>query len=114
MCEPACDDLETFNPQVEFQKFLKRKPVIQTAKLYENLHKREDIKCPYRFKGYGVESDTNTMYRTCNSEYGYYAPNAYTIPKRFHPRPQKFSNEVARFGMYRNFSLNTHIDRTFY
>jgi len=54
------------------------------------------------------------MYRTCNSEYGYYAPNAYTIPKRFYPLPQSFSNEVVRFGMYRNFSLNTHMDRTFY
>jgi len=54
------------------------------------------------------------MYRTCNSEYGYYAPNAYTIPKRFYPLPQNFSNEVVRFGMYRNFSLNTHMDRTFY
>ncbi|KRF99721.1 uncharacterized protein Dwil_GK22632 [Drosophila willistoni] len=114
MCEHVCDDLETFNPEKEFQKFMKRKPVVQTAKLYENLHKREDIKCPYNFKGYGVETDTNTMYRTCNSEYGYYAPNAYTIPSRFYPLPQRFSNEVVRFGMYRNFSLNTHMDRTFY
>lgn len=71
---------------------------------------------PYtdNFKGYGVEKDTNTMYRTCNSEYGYYAPNAYTIPTRFFPLSQRFSNDVVRFGMYRNFSLNTHMDRTFY
>lgn len=46
MCDNFCDDLETFNPEVEFLKFIKRKPVVQTAKLYENLHKREDIKCP--------------------------------------------------------------------
>ncbi|XP_016932812.1 piercer of microtubule wall 1 protein [Drosophila suzukii] len=114
MCEQYCDKFETFNPEVEFAKFQKRKPIVRTAQLYENLHKREDIKCPYSFKGYGVETDSNTMYRTCNSEYGYYAPNAYTIPKRFYPLPQNFSNEVVRFGMYRNFSLNTHMDRTFY
>lgn len=66
------------------------------------------------FKGYGVETDKNTMYRTCNSEYGYYAPNALSIPSRYYPLSQKFSNELHRCGMYRNFSLNTHIDRTFY
>lgn len=71
-------------------------------------------KCLDHFKGYGVETDKNTMYRTCNSEYGYYAPNAYTIPTRFYPLNQKFSNEVVRFGMYRNFSLNTEMDSTFY
>ncbi|EDV93100.1 GH19118 [Drosophila grimshawi] len=106
MCDNLCDDLETFNPEVEFLKFIKRKPVVQTAKLYENLHKREDIKCPYNFKGYGVEKDTNTMYRTCNSEYGYYAPNAYTIPTRFYPLSQRFSNDVVRFGIETKTLLN--------
>lgn len=114
MCEHYCDDLETFNPEIEYQKFLKRKPIVQTAKLYEQLHTREKIKCPYNFKGYGVETDKNTMYRTCNSEYGYYAPNAYTIPTRYFPLSQKFSNELARCGMYRNFSLNTLMDRAYF
>ncbi|XP_067619062.1 piercer of microtubule wall 1 protein-like [Eurosta solidaginis] len=107
MCKDCIDRLETFNPEIEYQKFLKRKPIIQTAKLYEQLHTRETIKCPYNFKGYGVETDNNTMYHTSNSEYGYYPPNAYTIPTRYFPLSQKFSNELHRCGMYRNFSLNT-------
>ncbi|KAL9893594.1 UPF0691 protein C9orf116 [Glossina fuscipes] len=114
MCDDICVSFETFSPEIEYIKFLKRKPIVQTAKLYEQLHTREGIKCPYNFKGYGVETDQNTMYRTCNSEYGYYAPNAYTIPSRYFPLSQKFSNELHRCGMYRNFSLNTHMDRSFY
>lgn len=46
MCENYCASFETFNPEIEFQKFIKRKPVIQTAKLYEHLSTKEDIKCP--------------------------------------------------------------------
>ncbi|XP_065368446.1 piercer of microtubule wall 1 protein [Calliphora vicina] len=114
MCEHICNSLETFNPEVEFQKFLKRKPIIQTKQLYDHLKAREKINCPYNFKGYGVEKVDNTMYRTYNSEYGYYAPNALTIPSRYYPLSQTFSNELHRCGMYRNFSLNTHIDRTYY
>uniref|UniRef100_A0A1A9V933 TBC1 domain family member 30 n=1 Tax=Glossina austeni TaxID=7395 RepID=A0A1A9V933_GLOAU len=68
MCDDICVSFETFSPEIEYLKFLKRKPVVQTAKLYEQLHTREGIKCPYNFKGYGVETDQNTMYRTCNSE----------------------------------------------
>lgn len=49
MCEHYCDDLETFNPEIEYQKFLKRKPIVQTAKLYEQLHTREKIKCPCEY-----------------------------------------------------------------
>lgn len=49
MCEHYCDDLETFNPEIEYQKFLKRKPIVQTAKLYEQLHTREKIKCPCKY-----------------------------------------------------------------
>jgi hypothetical protein len=114
MCENYCAGLESFNPEVEYQKFLKRKPIISTAKLYEHLHKREQIKCPYKFKGYGMETDRDTMYKTTNSEYGYYAPNSYTIPSRFFPLSQKFSNDLAKSGMYRNYSLNTQMDRTYY
>ena len=46
MCEKFCSPIETFNPEVEYQKFLKRKPVVQTYQLYEELHTREKIKCP--------------------------------------------------------------------
>ncbi|XP_061399284.1 piercer of microtubule wall 1 protein-like [Musca vetustissima] len=115
MCDNQCNLIETFNPEVEYQKFLKRKPIVQTAKLYEELKTHQSVnKRPYDFKGYGVEADQNTMYRTYNSEYGYYAPNPYTIPSRYYPLSQKFSNELHRCGMYRNFSLNTHMDRSFY
>ncbi|KAI8123105.1 UPF0691 protein [Lucilia cuprina] len=114
MCEKVCNSLETFNPEVEFQKFLKRKPTVKTVQLYEHLQTREKVKCPNNFKGYGVEKDDNKMYRTFNSEYGYYAPNVFTLPSRYFPLSQKFSNELYRCGMYRNYSLNTHVDRTFY
>lgn len=46
MCDHTCEDMETLNPEVEYLKFIKRKPPVETAKLYEKLHKREDIKCP--------------------------------------------------------------------
>ncbi|XP_013097168.1 piercer of microtubule wall 1 protein [Stomoxys calcitrans] len=116
MCENYCNVYETFNPEKEYQKFLKRKPIVQTAKLYEELQTREKVNQnqPNNFKGYGVEADQNTMYRTCNSDYGYYAPNPYTIPSRYHPLSQRFSNELHRCGMYRNFSLNTNMDRRSY
>ncbi|XP_055850478.1 uncharacterized protein LOC129915047 [Episyrphus balteatus] len=111
MCDKFCDQYETFNPEKEYQKFLKSKPIVNTAKLYENLHVSERMKCPYLFKGYGIELDENPMYRTVNSEYGYYSPNAYTIPARNFPLSQKFSNDISRYGMYRNFSLNTQMDK---
>lgn len=49
MCENFCNSLETFNPEIEYQKFLKRKPIVQTAKLYEQLSTRKQLKCPGKY-----------------------------------------------------------------
>lgn len=49
MCDQICADMESFNPEIEFLKFIQRKPAVETAKLYEKLHKREDIKCPCEY-----------------------------------------------------------------
>lgn len=66
------------------------------------------------YRGYGQAQTQNPMYRTVNSEYGYFAPNDFTVPTRYFPKSQKFSNEKIKSGMYRNFSLNTHMDSVLY
>merc|ERR1719427_103686 len=45
--------------------------------------------------------------------YGENAPSVHTVPTRYKPRSQAFSSHLAQSGMYRNRSLNTHIEKSF-
>lgn len=38
----------------------------------------------------------------------------HTVANEYFPKRQKFSSELARAGMYRNYSLNTCSDQTLY
>ncbi|PSN29368.1 UPF0691 protein [Blattella germanica] len=64
------------------------------------------------FSGYGCQKKPpeHPFYRTTSMEYGWYPPSVHTIPTSFHPVSQKFSNALAKGGMYRNYSLNTAMD----
>ncbi|XP_037923960.1 UPF0691 protein C9orf116 homolog [Hermetia illucens] len=91
------------------------KPDLRTSKVYQTFNLPHRFECPYLFQGYGAQKpNQNPFYKTVNSEYGWFAPNPHTVPLRFFPRSQDFSTNLARSGMYRNYSLNTAMDKTFY
>lgn len=50
MCENVCRSFDTFNPEIEYKKFLSRKPIVQTLQLYEHLHARETVSGPRKFR----------------------------------------------------------------
>ncbi|KAI8782111.1 UPF0691 protein [Biomphalaria glabrata] len=72
---------------------------------------------PYRFehpnvmKGYG-QKPQHPMYTTEASKYGSKMPSVHTMPLCFHAKSQKFSDELGKCGMPRNFSLNTSMDKS--
>lgn len=112
------------------------KPDLRTSKVYQTFNLPHRFECPCKlsevgnfvlssqqlliflsdlFQGYGAQKpNQNPFYKTVNSEYGWFAPNPHTVPLRFFPRSQDFSTNLARSGMYRNYSLNTAMDKTFY
>uniref|UniRef100_A0A1Q3FTC6 Uncharacterized protein n=1 Tax=Culex tarsalis TaxID=7177 RepID=A0A1Q3FTC6_CULTA len=69
---------------------------------------------PYLFKGYGNQKeDLNPIYRTSNSDYGYYPPCPHTVPHKYFPKSHKFTGHLYKCGMFRNYSLNTSMDRPY-
>lgn len=63
--------------------------------------------------GYGSQLKRyHPIFHTSNSEYGWLAPNPHTVPHRFYPRSAEFSELLNKTGMYRNYSLNTVLDKS--
>ncbi|XP_050294275.1 piercer of microtubule wall 1 protein [Anthonomus grandis grandis] len=88
-------------------------PRLQTSDFYQTcgLPKRFDY--PNWFYGYGTQRrpPLHPFYTTTSSEYGRYPPTIHTVPTSFFPNTQDFTRNLAKAGMYRNYSLNTGIDR---
>ncbi|XP_031573701.1 uncharacterized protein LOC116307554 isoform X1 [Actinia tenebrosa] len=63
------------------------------------------------FQGYGSKP-TNPMYLTSSMDYGNRSPTVHTMPTSFHAKCQKFSAHLGQCGMYRNYSLNTSLDKS--
>ncbi|XP_031573702.1 UPF0691 protein C9orf116 homolog isoform X2 [Actinia tenebrosa] len=66
---------------------------------------------PDCFQGYGSKP-TNPMYLTSSMDYGNRSPTVHTMPTSFHAKCQKFSAHLGQCGMYRNYSLNTSLDKS--
>ncbi|XP_057296544.1 piercer of microtubule wall 1 protein-like isoform X1 [Hydractinia symbiolongicarpus] len=62
------------------------------------------------FKGYGMKQP-HPMYMTSAMEYGNRKPTVHVMPQTFHAKSQKFSEHLGQCGMYRNYSLNTSVDK---
>ncbi|XP_055386937.1 piercer of microtubule wall 1 protein [Condylostylus longicornis] len=85
------------------------KPIVRTSEIYidavKNLPHRFEY--PHMMTGYGVQNcNSNGFYKTTNSDYGWYRPNQHTVPHKYFPKGQKFSNSLTRCGMYKNHTLN--------
>ncbi|XP_076448465.1 piercer of microtubule wall 1 protein-like [Babylonia areolata] len=78
-------------------------------------YRTEDIPArfdnPEWFQGYGGKKQ-HPMYRTSSSTYGGKSPSVHTMPTQFYARSQKFSGHLGSCGMYRNYSLNTEMDKS--
>jgi len=65
------------------------------------------------FKGYGeMMPAPHPCYRKTSMDYGWYAPTIHTVPTIFYPRNNYFSSSLGRTGMYKNYSLNTELDKS--
>ncbi|PNF40419.1 hypothetical protein B7P43_G01587 [Cryptotermes secundus] len=84
----------------------------KTSDFYRTANLPNRFDRPYWFTGYGCQRrpPQHPFYRTTSSDYGWYPPTIHTVPTVFYPMSQKFSNDLAKSGMYRNYSLNTVMD----
>ncbi|XP_053698859.1 piercer of microtubule wall 2 protein [Sabethes cyaneus] len=87
---------------------------VSTIDVYKDLCLSNRLKTSYLFKGYGSQRENqNPIYRTSNSEYGYFTPCPHTVPHKYFPKSHKFTGHLYQCGMFRNFSLNTAIDHSY-
>ncbi|XP_057894051.1 piercer of microtubule wall 1 protein [Melospiza melodia melodia] len=63
------------------------------------------------YRGYG-QPPAHPRYRTANQSYGSRAPTVHELPNSFHILPHTFSDHLGRFGMCRNESLNTSLEKS--
>ncbi|KAF3689117.1 putative protein C15orf65 [Channa argus] len=54
----------------------------------------------------------NPLYRTTSSNYGRISPTFESSPCSFHPKSQRFSQDLGKNGMYLDTSFNTALDRS--
>ncbi|KAG8142100.1 hypothetical protein E2320_006731 [Naja naja] len=52
-------------------------------------------------------------YRTTNMDYGAKAPTVHEMPTSFHVSPHAFSDRLITFGMYRNYGINTVMEKSY-
>ncbi|XP_076469529.1 piercer of microtubule wall 1 protein-like [Babylonia areolata] len=62
-------------------------------------------------QGYGGKPQ-HPMYTTSSNNYGAKAPSVHTVPTQFYAKSQQFSQHLGQCGMYRNYSLNTEVDKS--
>ncbi|BFZ10926.1 hypothetical protein BsWGS_13965 [Bradybaena similaris] len=84
----------------------------KTSHFYRTKELPDRFENPGLFRGYGRKPQ-HPMYTTESSKYGSQAPSVHTVPLCFHAKSQKFSQELGRCGMPRNYSLNTSVDKSF-
>ena len=58
-----------------------------------------------------AKEDLHPMYMTSTMEYGNRQPSVHVMPQTFHAKSQKFSEHLGQCGMFRNYSLNTSVDK---
>ncbi|XP_055617586.1 piercer of microtubule wall 1 protein [Toxorhynchites rutilus septentrionalis] len=82
--------------------------------VYKNIKLPKQLESPYLSKGYGNQmTEQNPIYKTSNSEYGYFPPSPHTVPHRYYPKSNKFTEHLHKCGMFRNYSLNTGMDHPY-
>ena len=82
----------------------------QTSDFYKVIDVPDRFDRPDSFKGYGKDK-LHPMYITSTGEYGCRQPTVHVMPQTFHAKSQKFSEHLGKCGMYRNYSLNTSVDK---
>ncbi|XP_055301215.1 piercer of microtubule wall 2 protein [Sitodiplosis mosellana] len=86
---------------------------VKTSDLYRTLNIPDRFERSCTLNGYGSQYKTyHPVFRTTNSDYGWTPPNAHTVPHSYYPRTNEFSDLLAKTGMYRNYSLNTVMDKS--
>uniref|UniRef100_A0A671V6F4 Uncharacterized protein n=1 Tax=Sparus aurata TaxID=8175 RepID=A0A671V6F4_SPAAU len=66
----------------------------------------KDVRLPRRAK------PQNPLYRTTSSAYGLLPPTFESSPCTFHPKSQRFTEELSKSGMYCDNTFNTALDRS--
>jgi len=82
----------------------------KTSEFYKVNDVPERFDKPDEFKGYG-KKEIHPMYMTSASEYGCRQPTVHVMPQTFHAKSQTFSEHLGKCGMFRNYSLNTSVDK---
>ncbi|KAM3825482.1 piercer of microtubule wall 1 protein [Vipera latastei] len=67
---------------------------------------------PGWFRGYRVK-ERNLLFRTTNMDYGAKPPTVHEMPTSFHVSPHAFSDRLIKFGMYRNYGINTAMEKSY-
>ncbi|XP_041976299.1 UPF0691 protein C9orf116 isoform X2 [Aricia agestis] len=107
-CSASCMDQDCVRREIG-------KPELKTSDLYAVCDLPKRFEHPHWFNGYGCQvSKQHPFYRTSASQYGWYPPGYCTVPWQFYPAGQTFTNRLLAAGMYRNYSLNTAMDKPFY
>ncbi|KAK5649195.1 hypothetical protein RI129_000224 [Pyrocoelia pectoralis] len=100
--------MECTNVRGQYEKVIKTSDFYRTCKLPKR------FEYPSWFHAYGIQRKPpeHPLYRTTTSEYGRHPPSVHTIPTSFYPNTQEFTKALAKAGNYRNYSLNTGMDRS--
>lgn len=84
---------------------------LKTSDFYHTKDIPERFNHPDWFEGYNTKVQ-HPFYATSACQYGSKSPSVHTLPTQFHGKSQKFSKNLGKFGMFRNHSLNTSLDRS--